>query len=146
MIVADEPRPRGAEASKAAKDESDSRKRCRPRRYAVREGACDPHYREALQLKVTEVLGTSPVIAAGENYIVRGAYVLTGEDVVSIGAVVNGRSEGHYEDLRPGSGQFEVRATILELRDGSPRQLSLLVGDKDDRERGGPRATIELQG
>lgn len=120
---------------------------CRPLRYSVADDdSCDPKYREALHMTITEVLGTSAVVAPGEKYIIRGEYEASGPDVVSIGVVVSGRSVGHHEDLPPGSGSFELWAQVLDLRpDASPRHLALLTGSPEDRECGGLRVSIQIE-
>jgi hypothetical protein len=107
--------------------------------------SCAPEYTERVTLEVTEVLGTAAEAAAGEKFIVRGRYRVTGI-VVSLGVVVNGRSNGCYQDLQPGTGAFEVWAEVLEVGSGpSQNHLGLMVGSLQDRECGGVRVRIDLR-
>ena len=118
---------------------------CRPLQHAVSQGdSCRVDFKERLELTVTEFLGTSPEVNAGEKYIVRGTYRLTGEDVVSLGAVVSGTSRGRYVDLQPGSGGFVVWAEILETRGGPGRNIGLMVGTTEDRECGDVHTDIRI--
>ncbi len=129
------------------KEEPEFEALCRPLQYSVSDGeSCDPEYMERLEVRVTEVLGTSPTLAPGEKYIIRGHYDLTGTQVVFIGAIVSGRSRGHHEDLQPGSGEFEVWTEVLEIREGGGRRnIGLLVGSQDDRECGEVRVSIRIR-
>jgi len=95
-------------------------------------------------LTVTEFLGTSPEVNASEKYIIKGSYQLTGDDAVSLGAVVSGTSRGHYVDLAPGSGGFVVWTEVLEVRDGPGRNIGLMVGTTEDRECGDVHTSIRI--
>jgi hypothetical protein len=95
-------------------------------------------------LRITEFLGTSPEVNAGEKYIVRGGYKLSGRDPVSLGAVVRGTSRGRYVDLAPGSGEFTVWTEIREIREGGGRYIGLMVGTTEDRECGDVHTSIRI--
>ena len=119
--------------------------RCRSLQRSVSQAAsCRADFRERLQLTVTGFLGTSPEANPGEKYIVRGRYELSGDHPVSLGAVVSGRSMGHYVDLPPGSGEFAVWTEVLEVRQGGGRNIGLMVGTPDDRECGEVHTSIRI--
>jgi hypothetical protein len=119
---------------------------CRRLRYVARDGRqCAPQVMKDLELAVEEVSGTSPMLAAGEKYIMRGSYNLAGQSPVSVGPVVDGRSRGHYVDLAPGAGEFQVWMEVLELQEGASRtHIGLLVGTPEDRERDEVRTQIQI--
>ena len=118
----------------------------RLKHYIVsRHDGCRPDFAQRLNLSVTELQGTSPEINIGDKYIVRGHYQLSGEDTVSLGAIVSGKSVGHFVDLEPGSGQFAVWTEILEMAaKGDRRNLGLMVGTIDDRECGDVHTAIQI--
>lgn len=120
---------------------------CRPLQHSSSQGdACRPDFVGRLRLIVAEVLGTSPEIKTGDKYIVRGRYELSGgEDAVSLGAIVSGRSLGHYIDLAPGSGEFVVWTEVLEVRGGRGRNIGLMVGTTEDRECGDVHTSIRIR-
>ncbi len=118
---------------------------CQPLGHCFFQGdSCRPDFRERLQLSVTELRGTSPEINDGDKYIVRGSYKLSGEEAVSLCAVISGTSKGHYVDLMPGSGEFTVWAETLAVRDGGNRNIGLMVGTTDDRECGDVHTGIHI--
>ena len=117
---------------------------CRLLQHSVSQGACRSDFRERLELTVAEFSGTSPEVNAGEKYIVKGNYRLTGDDPVSLGAIVSGTSRGHYVDLAPGSGEFAVWIEVLETRGGPGRNIGLMVGTTEDRECGDVHTGIQI--
>lgn len=126
-------------------DIPDFAKACRPLRHSVSRGAsCRGDFRERLELAVTEFLGTSAEVNVGEKYIIRGRYRLTGQDAVSLGAVISGRSRGRWVELAPGSGSFAVWTEVLEVPEGPSRHIGLMVGTTDDNECGGTHSGIRI--
>ena len=118
---------------------------CRPLQHSASQSAsCRADFRERLQLTVTEFLGTSPEVTAGEKYIVKGRYRLTGQDAVSLGAVISGTSRGRWVDLAPGLGSFAVWTEVLEVPAGPSRYIGLMVGTTDDKECGGVHTGIRV--
>ncbi len=123
--------------------QSNSAAPLQPLRYAISEGQCDAKLANALQVKLTDVLGSSPTVAAGQSYFARGEYMLTGQDVACLRLAGLGRTTGRPASVSSGSGRFEVTAEILEVVPGRDRVLDLLMADKDGVELG-VRVRIEL--
>ena len=98
-----------------------------PIAYAVLEGHCDATLARALQLKVAQVLGSSPLTTPGARYRVLGEYTLAGNAAASLRLVCMGRTKGLPASLPPGSGKFEVSGEILEVLSGRETILDLLA-------------------
>lgn len=97
----------------------------RPLRFSTTEAKRDPKYAQALQVKVTEVLGTSPVVAPGEVYAVVGEYTLT-EPLIPILCLTNtGESWGFITHITPGTHQFAATANVLKVTPGKDDRLVL---------------------
>lgn len=120
--------------------------RCRLLHCSVtKRDSCLQDFGERLHLTVTEFLGTSPEVNPGEKYIVVGRYELSGDEPVSLGAVVPGTSRGQYADLAPGSGEFTVWTEVLGIRErGGRRNIGLMVGTAEDRECGDVHTAIRI--
>ena len=91
-----------------------------------------------------ERYGVPRYINAGDKYIVRGTYKLSGGKPVSLGAVMHGTSRGHYVDLAPGSGEFAVWAEVQEGGEGGTHFIGLMVGTTEDRECGDVHTSIRI--
>lgn len=80
-----------------------------------------------LQFHVTEVWGSSGIVAPGERYVVRGKYILRGADPFAISLAVLGQAFGATAHVLPGESVFETSTEILELT-GPNGQLGMVVG------------------
>lgn len=100
----------------------------KPLRFTVEEGDRPAKYARALQVKVSEVLGTSPVLKPGEVYIVSGEYTLSEPIVPTLCLGNNGTSWGfitHLSALSPGTHPFAAGANILAVDPGKEDSLYL---------------------
>ncbi len=117
-----------------------------PLSHRFTEGHCDREYIEALQVSVTEVLGTSAVVAVGEQYLVRGEYRLAEPDIKGIMLSNLGRARGKPCRIpSPGSGSFELTAEILEVQPGKEDVLDILMSGRSGADLG-VRVRIFLEG
>jgi hypothetical protein len=99
--------------------------------YSVDQGHCEPGHAAELQLTVTDVLGTSAAVRTGEQYLVRGQYVLAADsDIARIMLSGLGRNTGRPCPLTPGTGRFELTAELLEAQPGSERYLDILMAPR----------------
>jgi hypothetical protein len=98
-----------------------------------------------LAITVSEVLGSSPVVAVGEEFVVRGDYVLEGAAVDHLVLSGLGRSGGQPAPLSPGAGAFEATAEILAVEAGKERLLDLVMIAKDGTDLG-VHTRIRLEG
>jgi RNA polymerase sigma-70 factor, ECF subfamily len=96
-------------------------------------GPVDTRHRDELQIRVQEVLGTSPVAAPGAAYMVRGRYGLADPDIASLAVDVDGTTTGFQCPLRPGEHSFEVVGEVQQVNPGKERSLHLHLfgGDED---------------
>ena len=81
----------------------------------------------ALRFQVKEVHGTSHWVAVGERYTVTGEYELPGTDLYSISVAVCTKAFGAGADLQPGAGRFDISTEILDLVEGAPNALGIVV-------------------
>jgi hypothetical protein len=114
-------------------------------RYTLDEGLCDPQYLQGLRVHIDEVLGSAPVVAPGETYLVRGDYDMQVAHVAWLRLSGLGRSYGRAAPLYPGAGKFEVTAKILHVVPGRQSTLDLLLADKEGADLG-VRVRITLEG
>lgn len=101
-------------------------RKLQPLKFSVFEGDRAPKYAKALQVRVSEVLGTSPVVAPGEVYIVYGEYTLKEPIVPILALACNGTSWGilfHLSRLSLGTHRFAASANILEVHPGKEDRL-----------------------
>jgi len=98
--------------------------------FEVNYGHGEPHpnYAGLVELKVTEVWGTSAEVAKGERYVVRGEYSLREERPLAISIAVPGKAYGASAHLAPGTHPFETSAEILEFSERCQRGLGLVLG------------------
>ena len=88
--------------------------------------ACYRELLEHLQFDVTEVWGTSAVVAPRERYVVWGTYRLTGQEPYGISLAVLGRAFGATAHVLPGEGRFETSTEILE-QTGRLDQVGIVI-------------------
>ena len=84
----------------------------------------------ALRFQVKEVHGTSARVAAGERYVIRGAYALPGTDRYAISIAVFTKAFGASAYLSPGKGKFETSTEVLELAENPPNGLGIVVANE----------------
>lgn len=117
----------------APQEEHAVTRRLRALPFSVVETDRDPKYARALQIKVTEVLGTSAVVAPGEVYVVVGEYTLSEPIIPSICLGNSGESWGFISDIDMGTRQFAATANILKVTPGKEDRLVLHTpGVKED--------------
>ena len=97
----------------------------KPLRFSVIEGDRDPKYANALEVNVSEVLGTSPVIRPGDIYLVSGEYTIAKPIVPYVGLGNNGTSWGFTTCLSEGAHQFAAGANIVAVNPGKEDTLYL---------------------
>ncbi len=100
----------------------------RPIQFSVEEGDRPAKYATALQVKVSEVLGTSNVLGPGEVYIVSGEYTLSEPIVPTLYLGNSGEFWGfitHLSVLTPGTHPFSAGANILAVNPGKEDTLHL---------------------
>ncbi|MCK4283865.1 MAG: hypothetical protein KAX44_06080 [Candidatus Brocadiae bacterium] len=117
----------------------------KPLSHRIAEGHCDREYIEALQVSVTEVLGTSAVVAVGEQYLVRGEYHLAESDIEGIMLSNLGRATGKPCRISPGSAGFELTAEVLEVQPGKEDVLDILMSGRSGADLG-VRIRLFLEG
>ena len=76
-------------------------------------------------MKVSEVLGTSPVLGPGEIYIVSGEYTLSEPIVPTVCLGNSGTSWGFITHASLGTHQFAAGANILAVNPGKEDTLCL---------------------
>lgn len=86
-------------------------------------------YADVLQIKITEVFGSSSAAVPGANYLVCGEYVLTGPDSITLRLAAPGTSTGYEAFLPPGSGRFELYCHVQEVVRGGAAVLDILMPD-----------------
>ena len=116
-----------------------------PLKFSVSEGPCDPKLARDLRIRLSEVTGSSSVVAVGQRFVVRGAYTLDGNAIDHVVLSSLGRSRGQRAPLSPGSATFEATAEILAVEPGRERILDLVMMGKDGSDLG-VRARIVLEG
>ncbi len=84
-----------------------------------------------LRFKVTEVYGTSSSVTEGERYVIRGEYEQTGDDAYAVSLAVFHKAFGATAHLGPGAGSFEASVEVLELSEGAPNGLGVVVANKN---------------
>ena len=94
-------------------------------RYTVIEDRQD----EGVQIRLTELLGTSEVVAPGEVFVARGEYALQAPPIGPLRLAAQGRSSGLEQPLQAGEGRFEVKAMIGEVLAGKEKILDLFITD-----------------
>ena len=109
-----------------------------PLKFSVSEGPCDPKLARDLRIRLSEVTGSSSVVAVG-------AYTLDGNVIDHVVLSSLGRSRGQRAPLSPGSATFEATAEILAVEPGRERILDLVMMGKDGSDLG-VRARIVLEG
>jgi hypothetical protein len=108
-----------------------------PLAFSVREGRCEARHAEELRLRVTEVLGTSPAVQTGEQFLVRGQYELApGSEVEGIMLGGMGRNRGMPSHLSPGAGRFELTTELLEAQAGREGHLDILMAGRPGTDPG----------
>ena len=100
-------------------------RKLQPLRFSVLEGDRDPKYAKAFQVRVSDVVGTSPVVAPGEVYIVSGEYTLNEPIVPTLDLACSGTSWGFVNHLSPGTHPFATAASVLEVTPGKEDRLYL---------------------
>jgi len=98
--------------------------------FTVEHDPCGPppDWTRPLTFRVTEVWGTSPRVAAGERYVVRGAYALEGDRAYALSLAVWRRGFGATAHLCPGEGLFETSTELLEVAPDWGNQIDVVVG------------------
>ncbi len=112
----------------------------RPLRFSVTEmawespsGKARPDLAEALEVLVRQVLGTSPVVAPGEVYVVSGEYTLRRPVVPWMTLACSGTSTGNPVPLAVGTHPFDASAEVKAVVPGKERVLQLnLMGAAPD--------------
>jgi hypothetical protein len=83
-----------------------------------------------LRLKVTEVYGTSSRVTEGERYVIHGEYEQADDDAYAVSLAVFHTGFGATAHLAPGAGLFEASIEVLELSEGAPNGLGVVVANK----------------
>jgi len=110
--------------------------RVKPLPHRCLEGPCEREYLDALHVSVTEVLGTSAVVAVGQQYLVRGEYRLAESDIQGIMLSNLGRARGKPCRVSPGSASFELTAEVLEVQPGREDVLDVLMSGRSGADLG----------
>ncbi len=97
--------------------------------YSVCWGYYTREYADVLQIKITEVFGSSSAVVPGANYLVCGEYTLTGPDTIALRLAALGTSTGYEAFLTPGSGRFELYCHVQEVVPLRQTVLDILMPD-----------------
>jgi hypothetical protein len=102
----------------------------RPLPFTVNYEHCTPHpaWTRSLQFEVTELWGTSSEVAPGERYVVRGTYVLPGDEPFAVSLAVLGKAFGATAHVPPGRGTFETSTEVLSRTESRTNGLGIVVG------------------
>jgi len=114
-------------------------------RYSATDGDCDAACKDALQIKLTEVLGTSGHVVVGGLYLVRGKYWLKEPLVQSVVLAGIGRTTGKMARLLVGEGNLEITAEPQEVAVGRDKELDIVMTSPARKDLG-VRLRIELRG
>jgi len=126
-------------------DRPESQASLKPLAHSWSEYPCAAGLAEALQVEVKEVLGSSPVVARGESYLVRGEYVLNRPQVAWLRLSCQGTSRGRQAALVPGRSKFEITAEALDVAAARERVLDVTMADQQHNHLG-VRVRIRLEG
>ena len=113
--------------------------------HTVSDRHCPPQWAEALTVQLDEVLGTSPVLAPGAVYGVRGTYHRTRPEVAWLRLTPLGEGKTQEALLESDCGLFEVAVEIISVMPGRERVLDLVMLDGDGNSLG-ERLRIALRG
>jgi len=86
-----------------------------PLRFTVELGNLPPRYAGILLVEVTEVFGSSPVIAVGENYLACGEYTLDEPCLESMVLAISGAMTGYHQFLTPGTHPFTLYGNVQRV-------------------------------
>jgi predicted transcriptional regulator len=84
---------------------------------------------ESLQIRIREVIGTSPVIAIGETYMVSGEYTLAEPTIAALALSCDSTSTGFRQSLGAGTHDFGVSAKVRKMTPGKESTLRLNLMD-----------------
>jgi len=88
----------------------------------------DRTYAGFLEIKVTEVYGSSTLPKAGDNYLICGEYTLKEHvPVKTFAAAINSISTGCEAFLTPGAGRFAACFHVNEVKEPRLGMLSLMI-------------------
>ena len=98
--------------------------------FTVEHDPCGPppDWTRPLKFRVTEVWGTSPRVAVGERYVVRGEYELEGDQPYALSLAVWHRAFGATAHILPGEGLFETSTELLDVAPDWGNQIDVIVG------------------
>jgi hypothetical protein len=93
-------------------------------------------FKSNLQLKITGIKGTSPIIDKGDTYVIAGQYHSSNPGVASLRLSNIGTSRGESCPIKAGTGEFSLTAEVIDVIEDKNRILDILAADSKGNDLG----------